>query len=262
MERIWIVFADIHGNYEALTSVIRDISVRFRSEHIEKYICLGDVVGYGPSPNECLEIVKNKADICIRGNHERAVLNTSLLRYFNEVAARAVLWTIEELSQENMEYIKTLKDESIIEGDHILAVHGSPRDPDEYILSIYSAKENLQLLLKKTITLAFYGHTHIPMLWLMTHENIYFQQIVVPEDKEELTIELPETKPLESTLMINPGSIGQPRDGDPRASYVAYYPQTHKIKFIRIPYDIDKVHKKILEKGLPSILGRRLYYGE
>lgn len=237
------IFSDVHSNAEAL-----EVFVNETYGKVDRYICLGDIVGYGPDPNICISIVKSLCgtEWAIRGNHDRALLNLNLLSHFNFIAAEAILWTLDKISDSELEYIKELSD--AIDYNGYVFVHGSIIDPDEYIISKLVAKRNLQKLIEKKKKIMFFGHTHLPVIW--TNEGSYeveYNKVIYLNEGE--------------VYLINPGSIGQPRDGNPLGSYIIFNDVENYIVFRRFSYDVDKTYDKIVKRGLPEYLGRRLKFG-
>ena len=218
------IISDIHGNLPALKVVLE------RIEDADIILCAGDLVGYNPWPNEVIWEIRKRKIPCIRGNHDRAVIYDSYSR-FNSYAATAASWTRNKLTKENMEYLYSLKDHLIldIEGKRIAVHHGAPFDEDLYI---YPDEATEELLEYDNADLLILGHTHVPFV------NVF-----------------------ERGVIINPGSVGQPRDGDPRASYALVDLKNKKYEIKRVEYPIDEVYNKIIEEGLPAFLGERLYIG-
>jgi diadenosine tetraphosphatase ApaH/serine/threonine PP2A family protein phosphatase len=242
---MYAVISDIHGNFEALDAVVRDLP-----GGVEEVYCLGDVIGYGASPNECCDLVREMGMPVISGNHDLAVTDLSTdLSWFNPVAAAAVEWTREHLSPENADFLRSRPRQLQSEG--ALFVHGSVRDPDEYIMDNYSARENLAILQSEYpgVSVCFFGHTHV--------------KAVAPSPKEspngsslgDRVLDLSDGGP----YLVNPGSVGQPRDGDTFASYVLV--EGTRIGYRRVDYDIEAAQEKIRGAGLPSMLADRLAVG-
>lgn len=237
---MYAVISDIHGNLEALQAVLADIPTEARDIY-----CLGDVIGYGANPNECCELVRDQGMLTISGNHDLAVAdNTTDLSWFNPVAAAAVEWTRKQLTKDNVEFLLTRP--RMMQNHEALFVHGSIRDPDEYILNTDIAKENLALLISDypDIPLCFFGHTHVKAISPPPHDPVG-----------------PNTFDLSSggPYLVNPGSVGQPRDGDTFASYVLVDGQRVTYRFVE--YDIQRAQAKIREAGLPDVLAERLALG-
>ncbi|MDI6855444.1 MAG: metallophosphoesterase family protein [Candidatus Thermoplasmatota archaeon] len=219
------IIADVHSNLPALESVLHALEL----EKIDKIIHGGDIVGYNPYPNEVIEILKERKVISILGNHDRAVLAQDTLG-LNPYAAQAVLWTIDKLTSESYEYLRTLKArEKLNLGKQISIIHGSPWNDDEYV---YEYELTPDFLTEVKAEVLIYGHTHVPCI-----------------------------KRFSNGLIINPGSVGQPRDCNPRASYAVLDLATEKADVKRVIYDTKAVMKKILKEGLPEFLAQRLVLG-
>jgi predicted phosphodiesterase len=238
---MYAVISDIHGNLEALEAVLRDVP-----EDVETIYCLGDVVGYGANPDECCDVVRSSGMPTISGNHDLAVTDHQTdLDWFNPTAAAAVLWTREHLSGENAEFLRTRP--RMMQTDEALFVHGSIRDPDEYIINRISAQENLAILKSEYpgIPICFFGHTHV--------------KAVAPSPNGAMsgghTLDLRYGGP----YLVNPGSVGQPRDGDAFASYVISDGESVIYRFVE--YDIGRAQDKIRAAGLPEMLADRLALG-
>ncbi len=247
------LISDIHGNLEALTAVLADI----QTQNIDRIVCLGDIVGYGPNPCQCLDTVMNKCELTILGNHDQAALFDP--EGFNPVALRAIYWTRDELDRgpgpasainRRWDFLSELP-KFHSEGD-ILFVHGSPRDAtNEYVFpeTVYD-QARMKLLFEKVKRLSFQGHTHMPGVFTTDGE------FISPEDCScEFSLN-------DEKLMINVGSVGQPRDEDPRSCYVVMDGQNQQILFRRVEYDIEKTIKKIYAiDDLDNMLGDRLRGG-
>ena len=240
---MYAVISDIHGNLEALEAVLEDVP-----DGVERIYCLGDVVGYGASPNECCDLVREREMPLITGNHDLAVTDLSRdLAWFNPVAAAAVEWTRKHLTEENANFLRTRPHMRQKEG--ALFVHGSVRDPDEYILNGAVARENLEVLRKEypDVQVCFFGHTHVKAI------------APAPDGMSSGSLDLTMGGP----YLVNPGSVGQPRDGDTFASYVLAgdEPERIRITYHFVEYDIEKAQAKIRAAGLPGILADRLAHG-
>jgi len=238
------IISDIHSNYDALASFSEFIKPMHKTGDV--MACLGDIVGYGPNPSECISFVRKECDYVISGNHERMLLDKGLREFANDRAQRAIEWTDRKLSAGEKSYLAGLPEMLDIESRIVLA-HGSPVEPDTYILrraQVFSAISTLRIM-KRYI--CFFGHTHIPGLF--DEESSYYYR-----ENERIII-----KP-EHYYLINPGSIGQPRDRDSRGSFCLLDDEMC-ITFFRFTYEIDRVYEKIKNEGIPSELGERLYYG-
>ncbi|HHE55629.1 MAG TPA: metallophosphoesterase [Caldithrix abyssi] len=231
------VISDIHGNLEALTKAIDYI----KAQNINEIYCLGDIVGYGPNPNECLEIVRQQCKVVLMGNHDYAAIGLARIEYFNDFAKMATYWTMNQLSEENKEFLRGLP--FMYQTDRFIMVHASPTNPEHwyYILTMNDALIEMQSF-KQNI--CFVGHSHVPV--------IFNQQTSF---KNDITIE-PNQK-----YIVNVGSVGQPRDGDPRLSFVLFDPEAGQIKYVRLKYDVNKTYEKIIKSGLPPFLAERLLKG-
>lgn len=247
----YAVISDIHGNLEALEAVLADIP-----EGVERTYCLGDVIGYGANPNECCQIVRGAEMPVISGNHDLAVTDLDTdLEWFNPVAAAAVLWTRERLSEENAKFL--LSRPRMIQSRDALFVHGSIRDPDEYIINAASAQENLAILKREYpgVPVCFFGHTHI--------------KTVTPSPNGHARGSRALDLGVNGPYLVNPGSVGQPRDGDTFASYVlaessngdAASSAGPRVIYRFVEYDIEKAQTKIRAAGLPGMLADRLAEG-
>ena len=237
------VISDIHGNLEALEAVLEDVS----QESVDQIICLGDVVGYGANPNECLERVRTEAVATILGNHDLAACDLGQAENFNEVARSAIEWTAKALTAENRKVLAANPYE-FVEGD-VRYVHASPDDPPawHYILTEQEAWNAFEACEEP---ICFVGHSHVPLRVFLRGGRLE----VVEEDVVDVQ--------LDDRALINVGSVGQPRDGDWRASYNLFDPVTRRIVARRVEYDIDEASRKIREAGLPEILATRLTVGQ
>jgi diadenosine tetraphosphatase ApaH/serine/threonine PP2A family protein phosphatase len=243
---MYAVISDIHANLEALQAVLREIP-----EETEEIYCLGDVIGYGASPNECCELVRAYEMPVISGNHDLAVTDLSTdLAWFNPVAAAAIEWTREQMTQENADFLRTRP--RTLQKDGTLFVHGSVRDPDEYIINASTARENLAILKADypEIRVCFFGHTHVKTVAPSPDG---------PSSGSHDTLDLGSDGP----YLVNPGSVGQPRDGDTFASYVLVedVQDGPLVTYRFVEYDVEKAQAKIRTAGLPGMLADRLAYG-
>jgi len=237
------IITDIHANIEALTVVLQDIEARGTTE----MVCLGDLVGYNANPNECVEEIRNRKIPCVMGNHDAVACGIEEPWGFNEVARHAAIWTRETLTDDNITFLRETPENQHIPGE-FLGVHGSPQDRDMYLFSwaeVYSQFPHLDALGARS---CFFGHTHFP--------GIYDENGLCSVD-ETGGFSLNSN----SRFFINPGSVGQPRDNDPRAAYLLFDTDTMRIQFVRVEYDIAKAADKILRSGLPKFLADRLVLG-
>jgi len=241
----YAILADIHANLAAFTAVLDDIESK---GGVDEVWCLGDVVGYGPEPHQCIELLSQRNHICVAGNHDWAALGKIDTAYFNPAAAAACHWTAQQLSPEDRQYLEGLP--LIIEkGDFTLA-HGSPREPIwEYILSASSVIENMAYFQTQ---FCLVGHSHVPFVFEYdTGGGCFLRDF---DDKAVITL-------AKNRLIINPGGVGQPRDGDPRASYAIYDSEAGSIIHYRIAYDVAATQARMTEYRLPVSLVKRLSYG-
>jgi len=239
------VIADIHANLEALQAVL----MRIEALRADEIVCLGDIVGYNADANECVDIIRTKKVRCVLGNHDACAAGLEEPDGFNPAARRAVLWTRAELTDENSLFLKHLPREQRV-GD-IFLFHGSIHDTNRYILYMNDAADNFTQLagMGSSLRIGFFGHTHVRAVLY------YFQRAI----SVELASDLKLTE--EKRYLINPGSVGQPRDGDPRASFLVYDADDHRVTFNRVEYDIHASQEKIIRAGLPSRLAERLASG-
>lgn len=242
-----LIFSDVHGNLEALTAVLK-----FAKTHrIDRYVCLGDLVGYGASPNKTIEKIQGlKPLVAIRGNHDKAVVAGEAVDTFNPIAAAAIQWTRTRLHKKNLELLSRLPKGPATVDDEFEICHGAPFDEDYYIFGEFDADEAFDYL--KT-PLAFFGHTHFPVVYSKREGFVACQFLTGPINLVKLEKGV--------SYLINPGSVGQPRDRNPRAAFALYDREQRQIRFQRVGYDIPSAQKKILEAGLPSALAERLALG-
>lgn len=239
------IIADIHANYEALSTVLN----HFKSENVDKIFCLGDIVGYNANPGECIELLQEHGAFCISGNHDRFV-SGEIDSVIRKETRHVIEHTRSILSVEQMDFISSLPEKRSIE-DIFLFVHGSPRHKDEYINSLQVAKNNLQLLEAEHpgVALCFYGHTHLPYIISRKH---------IETDIHKTTSF---TLDRNLTYVINPGSVGQPRDQCPLSSCVIFNTETYQITHHRLEYDIATTQQKVREIGFDQKIADRLAKG-
>ncbi len=240
------VISDIHANLEALTAVLN----RIRLLHVDQTVCLGDIVGYNADPNECIEILQSEKIMCILGNHDVAASGVEEPDNFNPLARTAVLWTREHLTSKNRKYLIDLQRERSVRDFYLF--HGSIHDTNRYILyreDVVDSFRELACLLHSP-EIGFFGHTHV-MTVLSEQHGI----ITTSLSHEDLFLERGKK------YLINPGSVGQPRDGDPRAAFLVYDDLDRKVAFFRVEYDLRSCQDKIIYAGLPPQLAERLSWG-
>jgi predicted phosphodiesterase len=240
-----LILSDIHANLEALEAVLADARGRY-----DRIVCLGDLVDYGADPNAVVDWARANIDVTVRGNHDRACGGLEDLSAYNPAAQVSAVWTRDTLTPENAQFLRRLPRGPVpyIAGGHTVdLVHGSPLDEDEYLIGIPEVRPVLHVLEE---SLTFFGHTHIQGGFLLTRNGVRRIQI-------EGTIDI---EP-EYFFLVNPGSVGQPRDGDPRAAYALYSPTAQTVEYRRVEYDIARAVEKIRAAGLPDSLARRLLVG-
>jgi predicted phosphodiesterase len=247
-----LLLSDIHSNLEAL-----DACLEAAPAH-DRVVNLGDVVGYGASPNEVVKRSQGLGEVFVRGNHDKAASGVMDLRDFNPIAGLAALWTRDQLVGENLKWLHALPQGPIQIADlpGMQFVHGSPVDEDEYVVTLRDAIEPLMV---SVTPLTFFGHTHLQGSF---STNDVASDVFRPEYK---TIGLSETTefPLRQGVryMVNPGSVGQPRDGDWRAAFALYDSDAHIVTFCRVPYNLKRAQDRILDANLPPRLATRLAAG-
>ncbi len=241
-----LVVSDIHSNLEAFQAVLDDAGP------VDEVWCLGDVVGYGPDPNGCVDLLRSLPHVCIAGNHDWATLGKLDLRDFNPDARQANLWNRQQLTPENLAYLDSLPETFLEEGQFSL-VHGSPRYPIwEYIIYPATAEVNFEYL---STPCGFVGHTHTPVVFrLREQEDVKECEAIVPSLDAPLEL-------ASDRSIVNPGSVGQPRDGDPRASYLILDSKALTIEHHRVEYPVEITQAKMMEHDIPLRLVLRLGYG-
>lgn len=241
----YAIIADIHANLAAFRAVLDDIE---RQGRVEKVWCLGDVVGYGPDPHECIELLCQTDHACVAGNNDWAAIGRIDTALFNPDAAAAAHWTAQQLSPSDIKYLENLP--LTIEEDDFTLVHGSPREPIwEYLTSATIAKENFAYFRSR---FCLVGHSHVPLVFSYDESGACSSRQFLTNVGLALG---------RSRLIINPGGVGQPRDGNPQASYALYDSETRLVSLYRVPYDIRSTQGKMVAHGLPMLLVARLKYG-
>jgi predicted phosphodiesterase len=243
----YLVFSDIHGNLEALQSILAAVE----KVSIDKFLFLGDLVGYGASPNEVIqEIQKLDPLYIIRGNHDKAVSDLESIETFNPVAAAAIHWTRNNLTKDNISYLSQLQPGPLTVDENLSICHGSPADEDYYIFGEFDAAE---AFMYTDAPVTFFGHTHLPFVYTEDDRMVKGNFITSKTRKVKLKSEI--------KYLINPGSVGQPRDRNPDAAYAVFDSGENSVFFHRIVYDIKASQKKITEVDLPRSLADRLEMG-
>lgn len=229
-----LVISDIHANLAALEAVLE------HAGNVDAVWCLGDVVGYGPSPNECIARLKELPDlVCLLGNHDAAAIDILDSKSFNPEARISIEWLQKQLTKESIAFLKERPQTE--SNEQVTLAHGSPRQPVlEYLLDTRSATENFEYF---DTDFCFVGHTHLPVIFYISADD-YLAQLTIPPVNQV-------TK-LKPRAIINPGSVGQPRDRDPRCAYVIFDPKKNSWDYRRIEYDIPKVQELMTAAGLPE----------
>jgi predicted phosphodiesterase len=247
----YLVLGDIHGNLEALRAVLAHASRR----RFERILFLGDAVGYGASPNQVIRWLRSlgPAVELVRGNHDRVCAGLDSMLCFNRSALTAALWTHEHLDPENLEYLTALPSGPAYVSDEIVSCHGSTVDEDSYILSVSNAQAAFAALPHRVI---FFGHTHVPAAFVVD-EALRSQprRLRLPPGGSVIDV-----KPGRRYL-VNPGSVGQPRDRDPRASYAIFDDDLRQVYLHRVSYRVKAARRRMRKAGLPLVLGDRLLRG-
>lgn len=242
----YLIFSDIHGNIESLNAFLS----KQRLKSADKLVYLGDLVGYGPNPNEVIQRVRELSNIrMIRGNHDKVVAGLESAALFNPVAAESAEWTRERLTRDHIKYLKKLPQGPLILDNFITICHGSPFDEDYYIFSKFEAMEAIRYI---GTSIAFFGHTHFPVMYIYRNEKLDIIEMM-----RDSSIRLD----CNTRYLINPGSIGQPRDRCNQPSYILFDSEKMMISFHRFQYDYKLTQKKITGENLPEVLAERLGTG-
>ena len=244
----FLILSDIHANMSGLDAALKASEGRW-----DRVACLGDIVGYGPDPNEVVDKIRELNAVTIRGNHDKAGSGLEDASDFNPVARSAAIWTHEELRPDNLDYLLNLPT-GPVQIDGITLVHGALHDEDEYV---FTQAQALDGLLDAPTPLIFFGHTHIQGGFILRGDTVEPIRLKVPLDAKFVEIPIEQG----TNYLVNPGSIGQPRDGDPRAGFVIADLDSKKIEFWRITYDIAAVQERMYKAGLPEPLILRIAFG-
>ena len=239
-----LILSDVHANLTALDAVLEDAGP------FDRVWCLGDIVGYGPDPNECIERIRSLPGLqCIKGNHDAAILGEIPIRAFNQEARDSLTWLESEFKQPNRAWLAELDEQIVF--DQVTLVHGSPRNPVwEYIMDLGSGRENMNQF---DTQVCLVGHTHLP--------SIYIMEGSTPQSTRHYDLIEGESIKITRKCILNPGSVGQPRDNDPRPAYILYDDELEQWIFKRVTYDIRQVQDRILTAGLPKRHAYRLAEG-
>lgn len=244
----YAIVADIHANIDALMAVCESIA----GQNVQKVLCLGDIIGYNAAPCECLELVTKSNFVCISGNHERFLTGTTPIDPSVQESTRAVIeWTKQRLSASQLEFLAGLKKRLFIDGKYMMT-HGSPRHEDEYILTTQVMRENILYMMDNFlgVSVCFFGHTHSPLLVARgtLETNFHRDRVISLED--------------DKVYLVNPGSVGQPRDGLARASYVVFDTEEKTVAFKRVEYDVAAAQKRVRDANFDERLAVRLELGK
>ena len=247
-----LLVSDIHANLEAFEACLAAVP------NYDRLVNLGDIVGYGASPNEVAERSRELSWHCVRGNHDKACVGLMDVESFNPVAALAAYWTRQTLTQENLEWLRALPQGPIVpeELEGVQFVHGSPLDEDDYLITLNDIDSALHAA---SLPVTFFGHSHIQGGFLLNGAEVRQVRASISAGNREAhqTFRLDRA----AHYFINPGSVGQPRDGDWRAGFAVFDSDAHNVTFYRVPYDVKSAQKRILEAGLPERLATRLTQG-
>lgn len=248
-----LLLSDVHSNFEALTACME------AAPPCDRVVNLGDVVGYGGSPNEVTELCRKNTWVCVRGNHDKVCTGIESAEYFNPIAALAAYWTRQKLTPENFAWLRAMP-EGPVRSDELKGVqfvHGSPLDEDEYMISLMDATEALD---EVDVPVTFFGHSHIQGAFFL--DNGDDPKELRPGNRHEDDHETHRVQLVAGArYMINPGSVGQPRDGDWRAAFAVFDTEKRELTFHRVPYDVEAAQKHIRDAQLPERLAARLGEG-
>lgn len=246
----YLVISDIHANLDAFDAVLADCA----DESFDHTLLLGDLVGYGAEPNQVVERVRAMGEMVsiVRGNHDKVAVGLEPLDSFNVAARTAAEWTSEELTDANRDFVRALLKGPITVAEGLEICHGSPLDEDMYILDSRAASLAFRA---SEARVSLFGHSHIPSCFVEEHDEPYRSSIsFVSADELDVIAD--------RRYLINPGSVGQPRDADPRAAYmVVEWDDAPRVEWRRVDYDVARAAEKIYAAGLPRILGERLFLG-
>lgn len=244
----YLVLSDMHGNDVALRAVLR----RVRRKRFDAVLVLGDLVGYGAAPNQVVEAIRGLPGrvLAVRGNHDKVVAGIDSGESFNQVALAAAQWTTGHLTPANLHYVRDLAvgPRDVEEG--LAICHGAPIDEDKYV---FSDRDAASVFSAWRVPVTFFGHTHVTSVFSLEGRGVRVRQLV--GQRGELELE-PEHR-----YLLNPGSIGQPRDGDPRASYMTYDSDRRRVRWHRVEYRVPEAQARIRRAGLPGVLADRLGVG-
>ena len=244
----YAIVSDLHGNLEALQAVLGDAL-----DKVDAVVCLGDIVGYNANPRECLSLVRRTCALVVAGNHDQAACGARAYDDFNDWARQAMDWTRDQLSADEVEYLRRLPVTAPF-GEGWIAAHGSPRHTDEYLFDErgFEAGFDSLIRLQPEARACFVGHTHLPMIWKRDGDGRVYRA----DDRSRLVALDPTCR-----YIVNPGSVGQPRNGIPLAAYAILDEAAPRVELRRVPYDVSAAQEKIHDAMLPPLLAERLAIG-
>ena len=248
----FLILSDVHSNWDALQAVLRHV----RRKRYDRVVFLGDAVGYGASPNAVLNWLQGLGPTAtiVRGNHDRVCSGLDNGDYFNRYAREASAWTLDRLEERNLEFLRSFAEGPLDLLSNVAICHGSSFDEDAYIFSVYDAQQAFRSLPHPII---FFGHTHVPTLFTLQleHGQTNLRARLLSGSRTVINLDS------EARYLINPGSVGQPRDRDPRAAYAIFDADNRRIYLYRVPYPAAAARRRIIQAGLPPVLGDRLLHG-
>jgi len=243
----YLILSDIHSNREALGTILSFV----KRKPWNKAVFLGDLVGYGANPNQTVEMIRKMRPLAaIRGNHDKVCSGLEEGELFNRMALEAAMWTRRKLTAPNLKWLRALPEGPMVVDGHFAICHGTPLDEDAYI---FGELEALNVFRHTDFPVCFFGHSHFPVIFALSPDSITTILTVAPSFRFKLR---PGVR-----YLINPGSIGQPRDGNPLASFAFYNSDSKVVTIHRVPYRVEQAQTKILEAGLPRPLADRLALG-
>lgn len=244
----YLVVSDLHANFDAFSAVL----ARVRRKRFDRIVVLGDLVGYGGAPNRTVDLVRTLSGnpLVIRGNHDKVATRIDSGEDFNATARLAASWTEQRLTPSNLKYVRELPAGPQQLESGLWVCHGSPLDEDQYLLSSFDALDVFELT---DFPVVFFGHTHLPMFFAAQQGAV--RLVRVGEERTSLVLDP------DGRYLINPGSVGQPRDRDPRAAFLTYDSTRRVVTWYRVRYPAERARQRILKAGLPASLGNRLLHG-
>lgn len=244
----FLILSDMHGNADAMSAVLR----RVRRKRFDEVLVLGDLVGYGAGPNQVVEAIRDLPGVVhrIRGNHDKVVAGLEDGGNFNHAALAAAEWTRDHLTTANLRFVRDLAPGPLVVPEGFTICHGSPLDEDTYVFSMYEAWEIFD---NYPSDLVFFGHTHVPSIFVLRGREV---RVALLRGESGIIQLEPDAR-----YLINPGSIGQPRDRDPRAAYMTYDSDKRTVRWFRVAYAVERAQQRILKAGLPRLLADRLALG-